>query len=435
MSYFKDVVVCKFTGCNQVFNDPRILPCGKRTCAAHIDNMVVTIVDGNNNSERWMIKCYFCEEMHSFPENGKGFPVDENIPLLLNSMYSREHSAAKKNFNEVTQLIDKLAKIDQESFVIDYFERVEADILVEKEVNVQKLVTYYQQLVDKVHERKVKCLHHLKANKTSESELDTIKQTLAEHEAQLKRENLDFILKTLNGDEDKWKAIQTECATLIKKVRWLERRLKKTIIGDQMTAFKPSTSDTKIESICGKLYQGTIDSTIISTDKMKNDLVKLCMLSGKQFKLLYRATRDGFAASAFHAKCDNQPKTLTIVKTDGGYIFGGYTSVAWDSTGVYKADPKAFLFSLINAHSAPQLMPVQVGDTNSIFCNASNGPTFGAGQDLHISSVSNAANSSYSNLGYSYNSASPNYRLYQTPPLLAGSHNFKTSEVEIFQLN
>ena len=32
MSTFKDVVVCKFAGCNQVYNDARILPCGKRTC-------------------------------------------------------------------------------------------------------------------------------------------------------------------------------------------------------------------------------------------------------------------------------------------------------------------------------------------------------------------------------------------------------------------
>ena len=30
----KDLVVCKFTGCNQIFDDARFLPCGKRTCAA-----------------------------------------------------------------------------------------------------------------------------------------------------------------------------------------------------------------------------------------------------------------------------------------------------------------------------------------------------------------------------------------------------------------
>ena len=136
MSAFKDIVVCKFAGCNQVFNDPRILPCGNRTCAAHIEMMTLKSEGSNNNSDRKMLKCHFCEEIHIFPDNGKGFLVDRNIPLLLNIKYSKEHCVAKEKFNEVTQLIDKLIKIDQDGFVIHYFERMEEDILVEKEVNM-----------------------------------------------------------------------------------------------------------------------------------------------------------------------------------------------------------------------------------------------------------------------------------------------------------
>ena len=435
MSYFKDVVVCKFTGCSKVFNDPRILPCGKRTCAAHIEAMVVNSKD-NISAHGQMIKCHFCGEIHSFPENGKGFPVDENISLLLQMKHCKEHEAAKKCFNEVTQLIDKLAKIDQEGFVIDYFERVEADIMIDKELNLQKLVAHYQKLVDEVHERKVKCLHNLKANKTLENELAAIKQTLSEHEAQLKRENLDFIIKILEGDEDKWKAIQSECTALLEKVKALEEELKEKVIGDQMTEFKPSTNNTQVEDICGKLdrLDRKIDSTIISTDKLKNDLVTLCKLSGKQFKLLYRASRDGFQASAFHAKCDHQAKTLTIINANG-CIFGGYTSVTWDSIGIYKPDPSAFLFSLINAFSAPQLMPVKIDGYHSIYCCASYGPTFGVG-DLYISNNSNATASSSSCLNKSYNfQSTAYYGSTQVQSFLTGCFNFKTSEIEVFILN
>ena len=82
---------------------------------------------------------------------------------------------------------------------------------------------------------------------------------------------------------------------------------------------------------------------------MENNPLELCKLKGKQFKLLYRATRDGFAASSFHAKCDQQPNTLTVIKTTNGFIFGGYTAVAWDSTSRHKIDPNAFIFSLVNA--------------------------------------------------------------------------------------
>ena len=31
----------------------------------------------------------------------------------------------------------------------------------------------------------------------------------------------------------------------------------------------------------------------------------------------------------FHAKCDKKFKTLTIVKSTNGNIFGGYTSADW----------------------------------------------------------------------------------------------------------
>ena len=105
MSTFKDVVVCKFAGCNQVYNDARILPCGKRTCAAHIDEMMIKS-DGATRSHT-MIKCQFCHKIHSYSNednNDKGFPVDENISLLLNMKHGREHDAAKKNFDKVTRV-------------------------------------------------------------------------------------------------------------------------------------------------------------------------------------------------------------------------------------------------------------------------------------------------------------------------------------------
>ena len=47
-----------------------------------------------------------------------------------------------------------------------------------------------------------------------------------------------------------------------------------------------------------------------------------------EWRLLFRASRDGFAASAFHSKCDNKGPTVTIVKS-GRNIFGGFTEKPW----------------------------------------------------------------------------------------------------------
>ena len=430
MSIFKEIVVCKFAGCNQIYNDARILPCGKRTCGAHIESMMV-----KSDDNRKMIRCHFCQKIHTFQDDEEEFPVDENISMLLTMKHCNEHEAAKKSFKELTQLLENLIKLDKEDYVIYFFERVEADILLEKEANVQKLDTYYEKLVDEVHERKIKCLQEIKTRNISEKELDAIKQTLVEHESALKKKNLDFILRTLDGDEAKWKVIQLECDTLLERIKSLGEELNERIVADHMIQFKPITNSTRIEMTCGVLSVQKFDSKIISNFKKENDLVKLCKLSAKQFKLLYRASRDGFETYIFHARCDNQPRTLTIIKTTEGYIFGGYTAVAWDCSSSYKTDPNAFIFSLVNGHSTPLLIPVKVGNNNSIRCLASYGPTFGGGHDIFIDNISNTTTTSYSRLGYSYDLKLFSYGSTEANSFLAGSYHFQTFEIEVFQLN
>ena len=46
------------------------------------------------------------------------------------------------------------------------------------------------------------------------------------------------------------------------------------------------------------------------------------------WKLCYRASRDGWRSSNFHTRCDYKGPTVTIVRV-GYYIFGGYADVAW----------------------------------------------------------------------------------------------------------
>ena len=47
-----------------------------------------------------------------------------------------------------------------------------------------------------------------------------------------------------------------------------------------------------------------------------------------EWRLLFQASRDGFAASAFHSKCDNKGPTVTVVQS-GANIFGGFTEKPW----------------------------------------------------------------------------------------------------------
>ena len=149
---------------------------------------------------------------------------------------------------------------------------------------MQKVLAYYKEQVDDVHERKVKFLHNLETNEQLERELEAIRQTLLEHEGKLKKDKWEFTLETLDGDEAKWKEIRSECNKLLETTKSLSEELNERIVGDQMIRFKPSSCNTRIESSFGHLGSLKIDLAILSNDAIKHDLIVLCELSAKKFK-------------------------------------------------------------------------------------------------------------------------------------------------------
>ena len=62
--------------------------------------------------------------------------------------------------------------------------------------------------------------------------------------------------------------------------------------------------------------------------------------------LLYRASLHGFTADAFHEKCNGLPNTITIIKNNFDYVFGGFTTASWTSDDTYARDKNAFIFSV-----------------------------------------------------------------------------------------
>ena len=69
-----------------------------------------------------------------------------------------------------------------------------------------------------------------------------------------------------------------------------------------------------------------------------------------EWRLLFRASRDGFADSAFHTKCDNKGPTITVGKS-GANIFGGFTEKPWTNT----FDGRKFLLQLIIIYTSNEL--------------------------------------------------------------------------------
>jgi hypothetical protein len=150
--------------------------------------------------------------------------------------------------------------------------------------------------------------------------------------------------------------------------------------------FKPNESFV-VESF-GLLYlNDPFISQILIGQQQPMELIKLCEFSpNDKWSLLYRGSRDGFGAKDFHAKCDCQSNTLTLVKAKAtSYIFGGFTIASWDCSNESKWDANAFIFSLTNKDNRPCKMVTTKAD-NSIKCMAEYGPIFG-GSKLSCASV------------------------------------------------
>ena len=168
------------------------------------------------------------------------------------------------------------------------------------------------------------------------------------------------------------------------------------------------------------------------------------MIPFNDSRLLFRATRDGFSASAFHQNCDGFMNTISIIKTDSNFVLGGFASVVWNYTYNselmgWKTDNHSFLFSLRrNGVSNNEKFGLHISSwlaDYTIYTRA--GLAYGNGYDLYISDDSNFTIGSFSRLGYTYESpidcSPPDF----TCSYLVGDHdrNWLTNEIEVFQIS
>jgi hypothetical protein len=173
------------------------------------------------------------------------------------------------------------------------------------------------------------------------------------------------------------------------------------------------------------------ESAILSSGQM-TELMSLCQFSlNQKWKLIYRATRDGFGAADFHSKCDNYQNSLVIYKSTNGNVFGGYTEQNWSHSEDFKNDPNAFLFSFINQHNTKKVLKC-TNPSTAIVADSEFGPVFGRGHDICICNNSNTNNKNFSNLGHTFKHPNYAYGSNEAKSFLAGSCNFLTKEIEVY---
>ena len=112
------------------------------------------------------------------------------------------------------------------------------------------------------------------------------------------------------------------------------------------------------------------------------------ILKHNRLELLFRASEHNFNATEFHIACDGHSNTITIIKSDHGNIFGGYTTIPWQSEDeeLY-GNGESFLYLLYSNNpnyddECPRIWN-HIKECE-IYPDEMTGPAFGDGCDLAI---------------------------------------------------
>jgi hypothetical protein len=158
---------------------------------------------------------------------------------------------------------------------------------------------------------------------------------------------------------------------------------------------------------------------------------------GKSIRLLYRGSRDGFAATDFHRCFDNISDTLTVIQTTKGSIFGGFSHCAWSSPSsgqsIFDSSHQSFVFSLVNPWNVPAKRFGITSDSSkrSICCYSGYGPVFGSGSDFAVGNPLNGYEAGWSRFGESY----PNDTGIDGQKFFDGQHRFTIQNIEVFAIH
>jgi hypothetical protein len=159
------------------------------------------------------------------------------------------------------------------------------------------------------------------------------------------------------------------------------------------------------------------------------------MTNAKECELVYRATRDGFTSDAFHSKCDDKPNLVSIIRNNLNYVFGGYTSVAWNTKLEWITDTEAFIFSLRrNGQSKNDKFTILNNGLNAFYACA--GYHLCYGSDIEIIDSSHTTFSSFSDFGSEFElPAGIEFDTYNSKTFIAGNYDeWLTTEIEVYQI-
>ena len=338
------------------------------------DNIIFQLYKNNKLQNPYYILYKNIEAFHQLNIFFKLYKnIDEIYKLLLDILNKKKYSI-KQNKNNIN-LIFEFSMPGGKNIDITFE-------LKEKIINKDDLIKSLYEAVDELLDENIKIKEDLKEK---EDELNKVQKKLKYlSDENIKINNkLDNIEKYINMKNDKEKDI---------------------------------------------LYDFDI-SIIIKKKKDKMKLKEWLTYNGriKQINIIYRASIDGDSCESFFNKCGNKGPTISVIKSNKGKIFGGYSKAEWtDKSGMLRLyDNTAFLYSLDKMEKYNILKPEL-----AICCNPG---------EICIAYGNNGDNNGIClkpNFLKKVNLENHESKVYNVPEdfYLSGEKTFNIEDVEVYQI-
>ena len=204
--------------------------------------------------------------------------------------------------------------------------------------------------------------------------------------------------KKIESNDDKLVLFIDECINIennLKEINKINQIIKKNIDkGYKEVQF--NFDEEQIDSllgyikIFGNISVNNFDSSILHTNIKKQETI-INWIREKtnknfiRFEKIFIMNKNGSSSKDFHKYCDNNGPTLTLIKTINNKIYGGFTPLNWDISGVDKIDEnnQTFIFSLSSMKKYDMINK----DKSAICCNREYGPSFGASDFCILSNM------------------------------------------------
>ena len=184
--------------------------------------------------------------------------------------------------------------------------------------------------------------------------------------------------------------------------------------------------------IGGKVLSFKQDMDFFKLLSLKNKLEK-----AKHFQLLFRASDHNHSTKKFHNLCDNKGPTISIIKSECGNIYGGYTSKSWTSAnGEHTEDKEAFVFLIESKDESTQRRCPLIFNIKrdrretAVYHFFYAGPCFGGAISIY-DNYGNTSSKSWCSGRVSYD-----YGKLKKSDLVGinGRHSFRVIEYEVFRI-